>query len=286
MEKKLKNEKVVETKIRSATGTIATTLFMSPQHHAVLIIASATGVTQSFYGRFAEFMATRGITVITFDYFGIGKSLEGSIVKLTNCLEDWGTNDLESVITYAIDNFPASKKYLIGHSIGGQLVGLAKSSTKLDKIILLAAQSGYWKFWPGFSKIKMWANWHILIPLLTNMFGYLPSKKISSMENLPKNVAKQWSSWGKRHNYLFSDLHPEQTVFKKIKAEITAISIDGDEFAPKHAVDWMASQFGSEKLKRVHWEPKDFKHEKICHFGAFKEKYKDNIWPLLLNELT
>ena len=41
---------------------------------ANIILAGATGVPQAFYRRFAEYAATYGYNVITFDYRGIGRS--------------------------------------------------------------------------------------------------------------------------------------------------------------------------------------------------------------------
>ena len=35
------------------------------------------------------------------------------------------------------------------------------------------------------------------------------------MENLPKNVAKQWSKWGRNKNYLLSDTSVKATFFEK-----------------------------------------------------------------------
>ena len=272
-------------KIRSASENLSATVFECKNAKSVLIIASAMGVKQEFYEKFARFLVDNGITVITFDYIGIGKSLKKPIRELKNNTADWGKNDLESVIAYAIVNFPTSKKYLLGHSVGGQLIGLSRSSIKMDKIILVATQSGYWKFWKGFSKTKMWFNWHILFPLLTTTFGYLPAKRISGMEDLPKKVAQQWSGWGKKSEYLLSEIPIEQTVFDKIEAEITSFSIDDDLLAPRQAVDWMSKKYSNAPLKSIHLTPEDFNINRIGHFGIFKDKFKESLWPLLLKEM-
>ncbi|MEP1035051.1 alpha/beta fold hydrolase [Ekhidna sp.] len=274
-----------EVEIESGVGVITATIYDSIDPNTVLVIASATGVKQSFYKKFAEYLSSQNVTVITFDYYGIGLSLKGSIKKLTNDAEGWGAEDLESVIDYALNNFVGYKKSLLGHSIGGQLVGLSKSSTKMDKIVLVAAQSGYWKLWDGVGRIKLWFNWHILFPLLTNLFGYLPSKKISGMENLPKNVANQWSKWGKNKDYLLSDKSLKETFFEKYYSEIAAFSIDDDDFAPRKAVEWMTGRYSNAKTKTRHLIPKDYNTQKIGHFGVFKERFKDTIWKDLLNEI-
>ena len=271
--------------IPSHEDTLAATIFDSKDADAILIIASATGVKQSYYRDFAQFMCARGMTVVTFDYLGIGKSLHGPIKKLTHSAADWGTKDLESVLAYALEHYPEHKKYLLGHSIGGQLIGLAKSAVNMNKIILVAAQSGYWKYWPGFSKVRMWANWYLLFPPLLLLFGYLPSKKISGMENLPRNVAKQWSGWGRKKDYLLSEISLEETVYHQIKAALTSFSIDDDDFAPKEAVEWMVANYANAKKKSIHLMPSTYEVSKIGHFGIFKKGFEGSIWQDLLKEL-
>jgi len=72
-------------------------VFLNPPPMTVLVITSATGVKQSYYKRFAEFLAENGITVISFDYLGIGRSLNIPIKKLEVNAADWGRKNLEGV---------------------------------------------------------------------------------------------------------------------------------------------------------------------------------------------
>jgi predicted alpha/beta hydrolase len=274
-----------QIKISSNSETISATLFESEKNNTVLIIASATGVKQEYYQKFSTYLSDNGVSVITFDYFGIGRSLTKPIKELNNNAADWGKNDLESVCQYVMKNYPDSKKVILGHSIGGQLIGLAASSTEFDKIILVAAQSGYWKFWKGIGRLKMWFNWYILFPTLLNLFGYLNSKKLSGMENLPNNVANQWRNWGKKPEYIQSDQSIVLKYYDKIELDISAFSIEDDDFAPKEAVEWMTSQYGNSNLKSTHLSPSDFGVKKIGHFGVFKDKFKSTIWEILQNEI-
>ncbi len=274
-----------EIEIHNNSKTLSATLFDDNSSETVVIIASATGVKQEYYGKFAKFSEDNGITVVTFDYTGIGRSLKRPIKELKTNAADWGSNDLESIIQYVINNYPKSKKVILGHSIGGQLIGLAKSANKLDKIVLVATQSGYWKYWKGIGRIKMWFNWYVLFPFLITIFGYLNSKKISGMENLPKNVANQWRNWGKNQDYICSDTSINETFYETVETNVTAYSIDDDDFAPKEAVDWMTMKYKNAKRKSVHLDPNDFQVDKIGHFGIFKERFKNTIWTQLLNEI-
>lgn len=259
-------------------------LYHAISSDTIVIIVSAAGVLQTFYRTLAQFFQTNGISVITFDYTGIGKSLNGNIKKENSSLANWGNRDLEAVIIHATETFPQHKIILLGHSIGGQLIGLAPSSCIADKIILVATQSGYWKFWKGVSKIRMWVNWYLLVPVFTKVFGYLPSKKFSLMESLPKRAADEWAKWCRNSDYLFPYFSDNKLYYDQIKCNITSISIDDDFFAPKESVEWLTAKFKKASIKRLHFNPEQFNVSKIGHFSLFTEKFKDSIWNILLEE--
>jgi len=275
-----------QTDIRTSNENQVTAQIYEAEKNAVLIISSATGVKQSFYKKFAEFISSSGITVITFDYTGIGLSIKHSVKQIKTSAFDWGKHDLESVITFAKQNYPTAKITLLGHSIGGQIIGLARSSSEVQKIILIAAQSGYWKFWKRNARIKMWFNWHVIFPVLIGLFGYVPSKRISGMEDLPEGVARQWSGWGRNPNYLFDEVPQQDLYYDTISANMTAISIDKDFYAPKEAVDWLTGKYINADVKKLHLFAKDYNVNDIGHFGIFRDTFQNTLWKFLLNEIA
>lgn len=264
---------------------INVTIYEAIHPVSVLVICSATGVKQSFYKKFAQYMSEDNITVVTFDYAGIGGSLKTNIGNMKNSLYDWGKNDVGAVVDYCINAYPNLKLILLGHSIGGQLIGLTEKSLIAHKIIVVNAQSGYWGFWTGFQKTKMWFTWNVLFPSLISIFGYLPSKRISGMENLPKNVAKQWRNWCNSKNYLFDFLSADILFYDKITCDLISYSVEDDNYAPQKAVDWLTSKYDSANTNREHIMPKDYNQNSIGHFGLFRENCKDFFWIAVKNEI-
>lgn len=265
---------------------INVTIYEANKPNSILIICSATGVKQNFYKKFSQYLCEHNITVITFDYGGIGGSLKDNIRNVKSSLYDWGYCDLDAVINHCTNNYPNLKLILLGHSIGGQMIGLTEKSVIANKIILVNAQSGYWGFWTGFQKVKMWLNWNILFPLLINLFGYLPSKRISSMENLPKNVANQWKDWCNSKNYLFDFLSAEILYYDKITCDLISYSVEDDNYASKKSVDWLTAQYSNAKRRRQHILPKVYYQNYIGHFGLFRENCKDFFWETIKNEIN
>lgn len=247
-----------------------------------IIISSATGVLQHYYFKFSTYFAELGYTVYTFDYSGIGKSNKNkSQLKSSKVdLKTWGENDQASVIDYAKLQNADHKIILITHSIGGQLLAFNKNATKIDTIITVASQSGYWNHWRGFERFKMITFWYVLIPVLTPLFGYFPAKKIGLFENLPKLVAYQWSGWGKYKAYMLSEFNFEELQFKNYKNNLLALSFPKDQFASKSSVDWLTKQFKNAHIDRRHIIPSDLGIPNIGHFGFFRPQFKDSLWQI------
>ncbi|WP_171036949.1 serine aminopeptidase domain-containing protein [Maribacter algarum] len=274
-----------ELSIQTANGKpIAVTKFFSKNSiNQVIVISSATGVLQKYYSHFADFCASKGIVVYTFDYGGIGKSIS-SLVELKKHVENltsWGKNDQAAVVAFAKEENLDATLSLITHSVGGQIFGFNPNHLLIDKVIMIASQSGYWKDFEGFHGIKMWLFWYVIIPTLTPLFGYFPSKKLGLFENLPKNMVFEWASWGKKKDYLMHFKNESDYLFEDIRIPILAWSFPKDSFAPKKTVDWLANQYVNSQVTRIHYPAENQKQP--GHFGFFKRSFKELLWEKNLN---
>lgn len=250
----------------------------------IVVISSATGVLQKYYSKYAQFFASQGFTVYTFDYHGIGSSgsQPGALKTNVSSLRSWGSEDQAAVIEFAKNENPNAKLTLITHSLGGQLLGFNPNYAMIDQAILVASQSGYWKYFKGFHRAKMWLFWFVLIPCLTPFFGYFPAKKLGLFENLPKRAVYEWASWGKRKEYLMHFRNDQDYFFDKIEIPLLVLSFSKDTFAPKTTVDWLAKQFTNADLERVHHTPKKGEAH-VKHFGYFKSIFKEQFWQQSMN---
>jgi predicted alpha/beta hydrolase len=161
----------------------------------------------------------------------------------------------------------------MGLSIGGQIAGLTPSIRKVDALVNVAAQSGYWGLWPFPIKFILFFNWYFL-QILTQLIGYFPGKKLRMMEDLPKGVAIEWAKWGLKKDYLF-DFLPEATAqYAAIKLPLLVYSFTDDGTAPIKTVDALTSKFENCKITRKHIQPKEIQVKKIGHFGFFRPECK------------
>lgn len=257
---------------------LAGTLYESAPSRQVVIINTGTGILRRYYDGFAQYLCENGFTVVTYDYRGIGGSKPQSLRGLAVTMHEWGQKDIASVIDWAQQRLRPTKLFMIGHSAGGQLVGLAANNHLVDAMVFVAAQSGYWGHWPRPQRWAYAGLWH-LMPLIAEVCGYLPSKYLGLGEDLPAGVAGEWAKWCRHPDYLFGyrdflDL----SNYASVAAPILAYSFADDAYAPKPAVDALLRNYSQARIVRQHVFPASINVKSIGHFGFFRKTGRDPLW--------
>jgi predicted alpha/beta hydrolase len=263
---------------------LAATLFepaSRPISSVLVIINAATGVERRYYRAFATHLAEAGATVLTYDYRGIGGSRPASLRGFRAKMEEWGTLDFEGVLEAAKKRFGFGRVRAVGHSVGGQLLGLAPSNEVLDRAVGIGAQLGDYRLWPPMQQARLLALWYGVLPLLTKTFGYLPGQAGIGAD-LPAGVALQWSRWCKTPGYFAGDGGDHvRDGFARMHVNYLAVSMEHDFYAPKKTVDALSNLFQGARMERWHLED-----PKIGHFGFFRERnwpYWERVTTFLLD---
>lgn len=275
-------------------GAIYTAINHHPQNTAkverVLIIGSAFGVPYQYYKHIAGFLAKQGITVLTFDYRGISHSKHGNMPTSEILMQHWGQQDLEAAIQFVQKQYQPEQLYYLGHSAGGQIIGLAPSSNQLDKIVIAASGVGAWRLWPGLQKYALAAIWYLVFPIVMSLqFGDFFKSRFLGPIPVPKNAVKQWLTWARSKDYLFTPEHGlDLSGYTKIEADIMGITITDDWYAPKEARDGLLKHYLKAKKAVIDVSPQSLELKSIGHFGLFKKKkeIEHGIWQPIVNFLT
>lgn len=247
--------------------------FAAAESEKIILIAPATGVKKRLYTQFAQYMVAHGYSVITWDWSGIGDNLHGELKDCQIKMQDWAEQDLKGVIEYCQQHFADQQLFLVGHSFGGQALGLVENISAVQAICTVATQHGYWKNWPTSQQLKLAALWFGLIPGLTPLFGYFPSKKVGLGENLPKGVAQQWATWGRHPQYI-----NRYAGHQKMTQPILAFSIEDDFFAPQAAVFALHRQYQNCEVQYRHVHPEELNRKTLGHFGFFQKAECQVLW--------
>src|SRR6202043_1582894 len=163
---------------------LGATLFLplGAKRHAVLI-NSATAVPRRIYRGFAGYLARRGCAVLTYDYRGIGdsrqKSLVGynqpkSLVGFKASMSDWAALDATAAVAWMRERYNTLPLGYVGHSFGGQALGLLPNNAEVPRALLIASQAGYWKLMASPERYRVYAMLTFAGVPLARLLGYAP----------------------------------------------------------------------------------------------------------------
>ncbi|HTQ77545.1 MAG TPA: alpha/beta fold hydrolase [Burkholderiales bacterium] len=242
--------------------------------HAALLHA-ATGTPRRFYGKFAAYLAERGIAVLTFDYRGIGESRRGPLRGLGARMRDWAQLDAGAALEFLAREFGGSKLLAVGHSFGGNGLGLVPGVERYAGALFVGVQSGYWRHWRGTARAGMWFLVHVLLPSFAALLGYVPMKAFGQGEDLPGGVAAEWASWCRNPRYAAGAVGAEG--YARLTAPIRSYWVSDDLYAPRAAAEALFDLYphaASTELVPIDASA----HGGIGHFGFFRERFRGTLW--------
>lgn len=252
----------------------------------VCIIACATGVAQYLYDDFAHWLTQKGYQVITFDYDGIGLSVDGHVKNSKSDKMSWANHDCPTVLNYVTANFPGLERIWIGHSVGGHLPGMMADTQLIDRIITVGAGTGTWWYnaWP--TRRIAWFLWYFIVPITVSLLGYFPGNKLGIMCDMPKGVIMQWRHWCLHREYSIGaegDWLRER--YARVTAPITSIVFTDDEMmSPKNTALLHQFYTGTDH-KRIVVKPTDVGVKRIGHIGWHRARFVELWEKVFLSEI-
>lgn len=249
---------------------------------AVVIINAATSLRCRYYSRFADYLYTNGLDVITYDYRGIGESRSGSLRGFKASWSDWGALDFEAILRRAQREFPGQPIDVVGHSFGGCAAGLGASGAVIRRIVTVGAQFAYWRDYAARGRWQMVAKWHVLMPLLTALCGYFPGKRLGWLEDTPAGVVRDWSTPTPRYETRPSGRGLGEMPFSRVTAQLLAISLTDDPFGTVAAIERLLGYFDNSERSHLRIAPEDIGEKQVGHFAFFRSEYQDRLWPIAL----
>jgi predicted alpha/beta hydrolase len=268
--------------------SLGATLFLPRgTKRSAVLINSATAVPRKIYRGFAGYLARRGCAVLTYDYRGTGdsrqKALVGynqpkSLVGFKASMSDWAALDVTAAVAWMRERYKDLPLSYVGHSFGGQALGLLANNSEISRALLIAAQAGYWKLMALPERYRVYAMLNFVGLPLTRLLGYAPGWS-GLGEDLPKGVFEQWVSWVMSERYLFADPKlPGLTNFAKYHGAMRALCLSDDPWATRPAVGLLCSGFTSIEPEILTITPGDAGVGKIGHFGFFRAQHRDTLW--------
>jgi predicted alpha/beta hydrolase len=267
---------------------LAATLFLprGAKRNAV-VISSATATPRRVYRGFASYLAHCGFAVLTYDYRGIGGSrglsVEGhnrpkSLVGFKASMADWAMLDATAAVGWMRERYRELPLAYVGHSFGGQTLGLLPNNNEVSRALFVAAQAGYWKLMASPERYRVAGFMSLVGAPLTYLLGYAPGRA-GIGEDLPRDVFLQWTKWVMSPHYLFDDtaLAGLQN-FPNFKGSLRALTFTDDPWATLPAVELLCKGLTGTSAEIIPVNPADLGIKKIGHFGFFRPDHRDTLW--------
>ncbi len=254
--------------------------------HAPVLLCPATGVKQHFYLRFATWLAAQGHDVLVFDYRGIGLSLQGKLQDSRATLAEWGQQDQVAALDWLVRHTGHDQVLLIGHSAGGQMIGLLPNHRHVSRLVGVAASTGWFRGMKPSFRLKARLGLRCLVPLGTLIKGYAPTAAVGLGEDLPAAVARQWGQWCAAGGYATNAVkgRPQLDFHGDIRIPITVFHATDDDIATPTTVADLMRTFPAARKQVRHIAPREHGLQSIGHIDWFRSSHQA-LWPLLAQAL-
>jgi predicted alpha/beta hydrolase len=276
--------------VATADGQKIAARFFAPEGNprGSVLIAPAMGTSQEYYRPFAQWLAKQGLLAATFDYRGTGLSRPKELRGFKADIFDWARLDCAAMIEALAQENQGAPLYWIGHSLGGQILGLVPNRDRIAKAVTIATGSGYWReIVPGF-RLKAWWLWYVVAPIALSLCGFFPGKALRKVGDLPQGVMVQWRRWCLDRDYsVGAEGDAIRAQYASVRTPIVSLSFSDDEMMSVRNTESIHGFYSSapRSMKRI--SPQDIGVRRIGHFGFFRAAFEASLWQRhLLPELA
>lgn len=251
---------------------------------AAVVLHGAVGVSHSFYRGFAQWLAnTQGIACLTYDYRDFGASRTGAMADSTATLADWGLRDQPAALRALKAALPEAPVWVIGHSLGGLLLGFDRAMAGVARVITLGTGIVHLSDHPWPYRGAAGLFWYAHGPVLVRTMGYLSGKLSGFGADLPAGVYWQWRRWSVRRGGFRADLAkglpaPDPRL---VTAPMKVVAVEDDAVVPPAAVWRLLGQHEGAEKQKLLLRPTDHGLAKIGHLGAFARQ-NAVVWPHII----
>lgn len=253
---------------------------------AGLLIAPAMGVEQRYYADFAQWMAAQGWLVLSFDYRGMGASrpaeMRGSLKGLEADIRLWAERDASAALDELDRRLGGAERpiHWLGHSLGGQILGLLPNRERVSRAITVGSGSGYWRENAASLRRYVWWLWYVIVPLSLPLFGYFPGRRLRKVGDLPRGVMAQWRRWCLDRDYMMGEGGTAlRAQYAALRAPMLSLAFTDDEFMSRRNTESLHGFYAGAQPELRRIAPADVGVRRIGHFGFFRKHFEASLWP-------
>lgn len=251
---------------------------------AVALVVPAMAVPKEYYSPLGDWLVGRGFDVLTFDFRGMGESAPASLRGFETDILTWARQDCAAMLATARSRAAGRPIVWIGHSLGGQILAMTPGHESLAAAITVASGVGYWRENAYPLRLYSWFLWFCAAPVATALCGYFPGRALGMVGNLPKGVIDQWSSWCRHPEYAVGvEGEPMRERYRRVSLPLLSLSFTDDEYMSERNVAVLHGFYENARRSMRRYAPRDLGVSRIGHFGFFRPRTGERLWPSMLD---
>jgi predicted alpha/beta hydrolase len=239
----------------------------------VMLCVPAMGVAAAYYTPFAEALRKRGVHVAVAELRGTGTSSVRASRRTNFGMWDMVASDLPAAVAHVRRRFEGSKVVLVGHSLGGQVsaLALAHDPTLADGLALVASGPSYFRGWP-FPRSAGILAFTQLANVVARAHGHFPGRTLGFAGREARGVIADWARVARSGEFRIARAPLDlEAALRRVASPLLAVSIEGDTFAPRGAVDGLCAKMPRASLERWHYDPRAHGRRSLGHFHWVKQ---------------
>jgi predicted alpha/beta hydrolase len=210
----------------------------------------------------------------------MGFSTSGSPAAEEVRMSDWGMFDMRAALDAGAERAQGQPVVTLGHSVGGQFLGLLRNHSLARVHVQIATSVGYWRWEQAPFKYLAWWFWRVHGPMMLALKGYIPTGGGWAGLPLPRGVYEEWRRWCLRPDHFGPDLstYLADHYFADIRAPMLTVGFTDDPIATRRTVDALNRFFPNAQRESRWYSPADVGSKRIGHEGFFASRHSDTLW--------
>ncbi|KAA5826885.1 alpha/beta fold hydrolase [Saccharopolyspora hirsuta] len=250
----------------------------------VVVLVPAMGVPARYYRPFVADLHRQGLSVVTFDLRGQGESKPIAARGVRFGYQSL-IDDLNGVLDLVESVLPQAPRFLLGHSLGGQIALLhtARHQGRVQGVALVASGSVWFRSFPGVYKLRTLVGTQVVAGAST-LLGYWPGHRFGFGGRQAAGLMQDWARQARTSKYRLNGSATDyEAALREVRVPLLTVSVAGDRLAPKSSVDHLAAKARQAMRTSKHYTRSASGAENLGHFswvrngGALSRWVKDWI---------
>jgi predicted alpha/beta hydrolase len=237
----------------------------------VLVCMPAMGTKGEFYVPLASALFAAGFQVAVGELRGHGTSSVRARSGARYGFQDMIAYDYPALFEAVERAFPKAPRFLLGHSLGGQLgmLYLSRNVEMAAGAILVAAPSCYYKGWPFPLNLGVLVGTHVALAI-AECVGFFPGSRLGFVGNEAAQVMRDWTRQVRTGKYRpRASTDDFEQLLANLRMPVLAIAIARDRLAPEGAIAHLRAKLRSADVDS--WTYAPTRPSRSPHFGWVRD---------------